>query len=155
MTEIRHRGEAANDLGQRIKAMLAPLEDVCRYREQRDSDTARFDVKPKGEAMPFRIDIAPGGINILCEAFSIHEMPLEQSDVAAAFVEAILAGRLRRVSHEAVNGKLIAEKTYVFAEDGRLIYRHRRKKGLPFVPRRKAITRRQRFAAYRTVRETA
>jgi hypothetical protein len=149
MAEIKHRGEAAFALGQRVKAMLAPLEDVCRYREQRDSDTARFDVRPRGAAMPFRIDIAPGGVNIDCEAFTVREMPLEQADVAAAFVEAILAGRLRRVRRLAIDDRLVAEKTYVFDAAGRLIYRHHRKKGMPFLPRRVVATVRERFTPYR------
>ncbi|MGL4240069.1 MAG: hypothetical protein ACRCTI_03050, partial [Beijerinckiaceae bacterium] len=102
-------GRKAFDLGQRVKAMLAPLEDVCRYREQRGDDFASFDVTPRDkQALPFRIVIAPGGVNIETALFSVRELPLSEARIAERFVTAIIAGRVRRVTRLAASGKMLA-----------------------------------------------
>jgi hypothetical protein len=143
-------GRMALDLGQRVRAMLTPLEDVCRYREQLGSDLAIYDVKPASKAaMPFSIAIAPGGVNIEAPAFAVRELPLTESAIAAAFVEALLAGRVRRVTGLAANGRPLTIKTFVFDAAGRPLYKHRSRTGLLAGFSRAASYRRERFAPYR------
>jgi hypothetical protein len=146
-----HLGRKAFDLGQRVKAMLSPLEDVCRYREQRGEDMASFDVTPRDtRATPFKIAIAPGGVNIDTPSFSIRELPLDEAGVAEAFVAAFLAGRMRRVTRLSASGKALAAKTYVFDAAGLPLYKHRRRAGLLAGLSPTAGCRRERFAAYRS-----
>ncbi len=143
-------GRKAFDLGQRVKAMLSPMEDVCRYREQRSDDAASFDVTPRGKrAMPFKIAIAPGGVNIETPLFRIHELPLDEARLAEAFVEAILAGRMRRVARLSTSGKVLAARTFVFDGAGLPFYKHRSRAGLLAGLSRASGYRRERFAPYR------
>lgn len=122
-----HRGEKAAAAGDRVKALLEPLEGVCRYRERRGDDTANFDVTPRQkEALPFSIAIAPGGINVDCAAFAVKELAVEEADVALALVEAILGGRVRQVRRTRASGALLAAKAFVFDAEGRLLFKHRR-----------------------------
>lgn len=126
-----HRGEKAAAAGDRVKALLEPLETVCRYRERRGDDTANFDVTPRDkQALPFSIAIAPGGINIDSAAFAIKELAVEEADVAVSLVEAVLAGRVRQVRRVQKDGSLLAAKAYVFDADGRLLFKHRRSTAL-------------------------
>ncbi len=122
-----HRGEKAAAAGDSVKALLEPLEGVCRYRERRSDDTANFDVTPRRQsALPFSIAIAPGGINVDCAAFAVKELAVEEAAIAIALVEAILAGRVRQVRRVRSGGALLAAKAYVFDADGRLLFKHRR-----------------------------
>lgn len=143
-----HRGERVVALGDRIKGMLAPLEGVCRYRERRGEDTASFEVTPKRkEALAFTLAAAPGGINLDCAAFAVKELAVEQADVAALMVEAILAGRVRVVRQIGRSGQPRAARAYVFDEGGALLFKHRRSGALAAFSR-VVRTERQRFAAY-------
>jgi hypothetical protein len=122
-----HRGEKAVAAGDRIKALLEPLETVCRYRERRGDDTASFDVTPRrADALAFSIAIAPGGINLDCVAFAIKELAVEEAAVAVSLVEAILAGRVRQVRRIKGSGAPLAVKAYVFDPEGRLLFKQRR-----------------------------
>ncbi len=122
-----HRGEKAAAAGDRIKALLEPLEPVCRYRERRGDDTASFDVTPKEkQALPFSIAIAPGGINLDCAAFAIKELAVEEAEIAVALVEAILSGRVRQVRRVKASGAALAAKAYVFDGAGKLLFKQRR-----------------------------
>jgi hypothetical protein len=124
-------GRQAFDLAERVKGMLSPLEDVCRYRERRSEDFAQFDVTPRDkQALPFRVAIAPGGVNIDTALFNLRELPLSEAAIVAGFVDAFLAGRLRRVTRLSTGGRLLASKTYVFDADGRVLYRHRSQAGM-------------------------
>jgi hypothetical protein len=144
-------GEKAFDLGQRIKAMLTPLEDVCRYREQRSHDAATFDVTPRNKAsMAFKIAIAPGGINIETPAFTVHELPLAEAGIAEAFVAALLMGRVRRVIRLNGAGKQLTAKTYLFDAAGLPLYKARSQSGLFSGLSRAARRERQIFAPYRS-----
>ncbi len=143
-----HRGEKAAAAGDRIKALLEPLEPVCRYRERRGDDTASFDVTPKEkQALPFAIAIAPGGINIDSAAFAIKELAVEEADIAVALVEAILAGRVRQVRRVKSGGAPLATKAYVFDGEGRLLFKHRRSTALAGLSRGDRIER-GRFRPY-------
>jgi hypothetical protein len=145
-----HLGRKAFDLGQRIKSMLSPLEDVCRYREQRSDDFAMFDVTPRErQAIPFRITIAPGGVNIDTRFFKLRELPLAEAKLAEQFVAAVLAGRIRRVTRLAASGKQLAAKTFVFDEAGLPLYKHRTQAGLLAGLSRAARRGRERFEPYR------
>lgn len=143
-------GRQAFELGQRIKAMLAPLEDVCRYREQRSQDFAQFDVTPRDrQALPFSLTVAPGGVNIKTGFFEIRELPLSEDRVAEALAEAILAGRVRRVVRLSAAGKALAAKTYLFDAVGLPLYRHRSRAGLLAGLSRTGGYGRERFAPYK------
>jgi uncharacterized protein YaaQ len=143
-------GEKAFALGQRVKAMLSPLEDVCRYREQRSEDFAAFDVTPRNKAaLPFTITIAPGGVNVGTPLFTVTELPVTEAAVAEAFVAAILGGRVRRVTRLAASGELLGAKTFVFDAGGQPMFKSRMRAGL-FAGLAKAARRgRDRFAPYR------
>jgi hypothetical protein len=147
-----HAGQQAVAAGDRVKAMLAPLEWVCRYREQRGDDSARFEVTPRNaHALPFSIAIAPGGINIDCGAFSIRELPLPEAGIALAIVEAILAGRVHQVRRLKANGAPRVVKTYIVGDKGELIFKNRRSAnvlGSFLASRGSETTERLRFAAY-------
>jgi hypothetical protein len=147
-----HAGQQAVAAGDRVKAMLTPLEFVCRYREQRGDDSARFEVTPRNaRALPFNIAIAPGGINIDCGAFSIRELPLPEAEIALAIVEAILAGRVRQARRLKGNGAPRVVKTYVIGNRGELIFKNRRSGGVLDglrLRRGPEATERFRFAAY-------
>lgn len=148
MAASANRGAMAAAAGQRIKALLSPLETVCRYREQRGDDYARFEVTPRArEALPFSVAVAPGGINIDSPALSIREFPLEDANVTIAIIEAILAGRVRRVVQRKANGSDRMSKTYVFGETGQLLFRFRRASGLTALSRPGGMTR-IRYAPY-------
>lgn len=149
MADIAHRGEAAFAVAQQVKAMLTPLENVCRYREQRDSETATYEVtRAPSNALPFRVDIAPGGINVVSEAFTIRDLPLEQDELALALVHALLAGRVHQVRLMGSKGAMLAEKTYVFGEAGELLYRHKRKAGFRLLSQRRAGFVRKAFSPF-------
>jgi hypothetical protein len=122
-----HRGRMAAEAGRRIKALLTPLEQVCRYREQLSEDMAIFEVRSAAAgALPFSIAIAPGGINVDCAAFAIRELPLEEADVAVNLAEAIIAGRVRQVRQLRGNGQVRSAKSYCFDATGKLIFRTRK-----------------------------
>jgi hypothetical protein len=143
-------GRKAFDLGRRVKAMLSPLEDVCRYREQHSEDFASFDVTPREKrALPFRIAVAPGGVNIETALFKVRELPLSEARIAEAFVAAFLAGRVRRVTRLSAGGKPLTAKTFVFDEAGRPLYKHRPRSGLLAGLTRAARRERVRFGPYR------
>jgi hypothetical protein len=143
-------GHLAADLGQRIKAMLSPYEDVCRYREQRNEDFSSFDVRPRNrQALPFTVAVAPGGVNIDTPVFSIREFPLTEARVAEQMVEAILLGHVHRVTRLSAAGKLLAAKAYLFGRDGLILFKHRSRAGLLAGLTRAARRERIRFAAYR------
>jgi hypothetical protein len=142
------RGRMAARLGDKVKILLRPLEEVCRYRERRSEDTAAFDVTPRRKAaLGFSIAIAPGGINIDTAAFSIKELAVEQADIALALVDAVLAGRLRQVRQMKAGGEPRVTKTYIFDEDGRLLFKNR-KSGALTAFARPTRTERIRFAPY-------
>jgi hypothetical protein len=143
-------GKLSFDFAQRVKAMLSPLEDVCRYREQRSEDFAAYDVKPgRKDALPFSLAIAPGGINLDTALFTIREFPVTEARVMEQMVEAMLEGRVRRVTRHSAGGKLLAAKVYLFDANGRLLYKHRRKAGALTGLTRTARWGRERFGAYR------
>ncbi len=134
---------------QRIKALLVPLENVCRYRESMGADSAEFHVTPRNKnAMPFSCVIAAGGINIDCAYLSIRELPIENADIAVSIVDSILSGRLRVVRQLDARGRLKAEKSYVFDGAGALIFKNRRMKGFNLMRLRASSTERLRFPAY-------
>jgi hypothetical protein len=150
-------GSAGADLGklsfgiaQRVKALLSPLEDVCRYREQRSEDFAAYDVKParKG-ALPFSIAIAPGGVNLDTPHFSIQEFPVTEAKAMEQMVEAIIEGRARRVTRLSAGGRLLAAKVFLFDPAGRMLYKNRRQAGVLAWLSRTARRERERFAPYR------
>ena len=148
LAEREHRGLQVVALGDRLKALLAPLEGVCRYRERRGDDTAAFDVTPRREdALAFAVAAAPGGINLDCAAFTVKELAIEQADVAASLAEAILAGRVRQVRRLGRNGSAMAAKAFVFDAEGRLIFKQRRSTAFAGLAGKGRIERR-RFAAY-------
>jgi hypothetical protein len=143
-------GRLAGDLGQRIKAMLSPLEDVCRYRERRSEDHAEFDVKPRNaSAIAFRVSVAAGGVNIETPYFTIHELPVAESPLAEAFVSAFLDGRVRRVLRLSAGGRLLGAKTFVFDGERKLLYKHRSQAGMLAMFTRTARHGRERFEGYR------
>ncbi len=145
-----HKGQVVVALGNRIKAMLVPLEDVCRYREQRGADSASFDVTPRDKAaLPFAISIAPGGIDVTCRVFEIRELSLDEAEVAVQIVAAVLSGQIRQVRQLKGNGAVRKKKTYVFDSVGQPIFKHRTAGVLPFLAGRVARTERVRFAPYR------
>ena len=141
-------GRMAARLGDKVKALLQPLEEVCRYRERRSEDTANFDVTPRRKAaLGFSIAIAPGGINIDTTAFSIKELAVEQADIALALIDAVLAGRLRQVRQIKAGGAPRVTKTYIFDESGRLLFKNRKSEAFTAFTR-PARTERIRFAPY-------
>jgi hypothetical protein len=143
-------GKMAFDLAQRVMAMLSPLTDVCRFREQRNEDFAAFDVTPRNKkALPFKIVIAPGGANIDTPHFAIREFPVTDAKVVEQLVEAFVEGRVRRVTRISAGGKLLASKTYVFDGDGRILFKNRIQAGVLAGLTRTARRGRERFAAYR------
>jgi hypothetical protein len=150
-------GSAGPDLGklsfaiaQRVKAILSPLEDVCRYREQRSEDFAAYDVKPgRPGALSFSIAIAPGGVNLDTPHFSIREFPVTEARVVEDMIEAIVEGRVRRVTRLSAGGKLLAAKIYLFDAGGRTLFKHRRQAGALAGLTRTARRGRERFPAYR------
>jgi hypothetical protein len=143
-------GKLAFELAQRVKAMLAPLEDVCRYREQRSEDFAAYDVKPaRKDALAFSMAIAPGGANLDTPLFAIREFPVTEAKVMAAMVEAILEGRVRRVTRLSASGRTLAAKVFIFDSSGRVLYKHRRQAGVLSGFSRTARRGRERFPAYR------
>jgi hypothetical protein len=143
-------GRMAIALADHVKAMLVPLEDVCRYREQRNEDFAAFTVTPRNkQALAFSIAIAPGGANIETQYFKIREFPVTDADVVEKMVEAFLLGRVRRVTRVSAGGKLLAGKTYVFDSEGRILFKHRKQMGVLAGLMRTARRERVRFEAYR------
>jgi hypothetical protein len=143
-------GRMAIALADRVKAMLTPLEDVCRYREQRSEDFASFDVTPRNkQALPFKIAIAPGGANIETPHFKIREFPVTDADVPAQMIEAFLLGRVRRVTRLSASGKLLASKTYVFGADGAILFKNKSQMGVVAGFMRTARRGRERLQAYR------
>jgi hypothetical protein len=143
-------GKMAIELGQRVMAMLSPLTDVCRFREQRNEDFSAFDVTPRNKrALPFKIAIAPGGANIDTAYFSIREFPVTDAKVVEQMVEAFLEGRVTRVTRLSAGGKLLAGKTYVFDGEGRILFKHRSQAGVLAGFTRTARRGRERFQAYR------
>ena len=145
-----HRGQHVAAAGDRVKAMLVPLADVCRYREQRGDDVANFDVRPRSTAaLAFTISIAPGGINLQCSAFSINELPLDKVEVAIEIVAAILSGRIRQVRQLKSNGGARAMKTYVFNAGGHLVFKSRKSRGIALFTGRAVRSERVRFTGYR------
>jgi hypothetical protein len=143
-------GEKAFALGQRVKAMLSPLEDVCRYREQRSDEFAAFDVTPRNKAaLAFKITVAPGGVNIETPLFTVTELPITEGAVAEAFVAALLAGRVRRVTRAGPSGKLLGAKTFVYDAAGRPLFKSRMRTGLLAGFAKTAHRGRDRFAPYR------
>jgi hypothetical protein len=145
-----HKGLQVAAAGDRIKVLLVPLADVCRYREQRGDDVAIFDVRPReAAALAFVISMAPGGINIESSAFSIKELSLDEAGVAIQIVAAVLAGRLRQVRQIKHNGRTRAMKTYVFDAEGQLVFKNRKSGGMLFLAGRAVRSERVRFAAYR------
>jgi hypothetical protein len=144
-------GRMAVALADRVKDMLVPLEDVCRYREQRNEDFASFDVTPRNkQALPFRIAIAPGGANLETAHFKIREFPVDEAEVMAQMIEAILVGRIRRVARLSAAGKPQSAKTYVFGRDGRILFKNKVQFGVLASLVRTARRERTRFQAYRT-----
>jgi hypothetical protein len=147
--QFEHQGLRVVALGDRIKALLEPLEAVCRYREQRGDDSASFDVTPRAkEALAFKISIAPGGIDLECPAFAIRELALDDTEIAVAIATAILNGRVRQVLQLKRSGAAGRVKTYVFDAEGRLVYKNRKSRMLPFLMQRPAAMARVRFSAY-------
>jgi hypothetical protein len=146
-----HFGEMAADLAARVKAMLVPLEDCCRYREQRSEDLASFDVTPRDkQALAFRTAIAPGGVNIETALFTIVELPLTEAALATEIFDAVLAGRVRRVQRLSRGGRLIATKTYVFGGAGHPLYKRRVQAGVLAGFLRPGTSVRERFRPYRS-----
>jgi hypothetical protein len=146
---FEHQGLRVVALGDRIKALLEPLEGVCRYREQRGDDSASFDVTPRNkEALAFKIAFAPGGIDLACAAFAIRELALDESETAMAIVAAILGGRVRQVRELKQGGAVRRMKTFVFDDANRLIYKNRKSRMMPFLAGRPERVVRVRFAAY-------
>jgi hypothetical protein len=147
---FNHMGKQVFNLGERIKAILTPLEMVCRYREQRNDDMAQFTVTPRNKAaLAFSIAAAPGGINLNSAVMAIHELPLTEAAIAVALVEAIVAGRVSQVRRIRANGQARVTKVYFIDESGKLIFKQRKSSGwLPLTPRA-VRTERVRFADYR------
>jgi hypothetical protein len=144
-----HVGRMAANTGQRVKAVLTPLEDVCGYREQVGEDTAIYTAKPREQgALPFSISIAPGGINIETSVFMIKELPIDQADFAVAMVEAIVNGRVRLVRRVSASGKTISAKAFVFGLDNRPLYKQRRSTALAGLKGRGARHERVRIDPY-------
>jgi hypothetical protein len=144
-------GRKSAELADRVKAMLAPLEDVCRYREQRSADVAQFDATPRNKAsLRFSIVIAPGGVNIDTAVFSIRELPITEAGLVVSFVEALLAGRVRRVARLSASGKTLASRTVVLDAAGRPLYRNRKRAGMLAGLSRAASYSRERFQPYRS-----
>jgi hypothetical protein len=134
---------------QRIKALLVPLENVCRYRESMGADSAEFHVTPRNRnAVGFSCAVAAGGINFECAHLAIREIPIDNVDFAVSVVAAILAGRLRVVRQLDAKGRLKAEKSYIFDVDGCLLFKNRRIQGFNLMKRRASATERLRFPAY-------
>jgi hypothetical protein len=147
-----HRGQHVSFAGDRIKVMLVPLADVCRYREQRGDDVAIFDVRPRRtSALAFTISIAPGGINLESSAFSIKELPLDKAGVAIEIVAAILSGRIRQVRQLKGNGEARAMKTYVFNTGGQLVFKSRKSSVISVFGGRAVRSERVRFTEYRVL----
>jgi hypothetical protein len=145
-----HLGHMAVSAGQRVKAILSPLEDVCGYREQVGDDNAIYTAKPRDrEALPFDISIAPGGINIETSAFMIKEMPVDQADFAIAIIEAVVQGRVRLVRRVSASGKTLSAKAFVFGADNRPLYKQRRSKTFASLMGRGARHERVRIKPYR------
>jgi hypothetical protein len=143
-----NRGLKAVAAGDAIKALLVPLEPVCRYREKRGDDTASFEVKPgKKTALPFSVSIAPGGINLESEILTIKEMPIEEFEIITGIVDSILAGRVRLVRQLKTSGKVRMAKAYVFDKAGCLVFKNR-KSGAFAGWSRPARTERVRFSPY-------
>jgi hypothetical protein len=143
-------GRMASELADRVKAMLQPLEDVCRYREQRNEDYASYEVTPRNkQALAFSIAVAAGGANVETAHFKIREFPVADADVVIQMVEAFLLGRVRRVTRLSAGGKLLAGKTYVFGRDGGILFKHRKQMGVLAGFMRTARRERVRFGAYR------
>lgn len=150
MADEPRYGELAADLSHRIKALLSPLEDVCRYREQRSDDFASFDVTPRNrQALPFKMAIAPGGVNVETPFFSIREFPVTDARVVEQMAEAFLDGRVRRVTRFSASGKVLASKTFVFSEDGLILFKHGSRAGLLAGLTRAARRGREQFQPYR------
>ena len=148
--DFAHVGKQVSRLGERVKAILAPLEEVCRYREQRSDDMAQFTVTPRNKAaLAFHIAVAPGGINLDCEVASIHELPLTEAEIAIALVEAILAGRVAQVRQIRANGQPRVTKVYFIDGTGRMIFKQRKSSGWLALTPRAVRTVRLRFADYR------
>jgi hypothetical protein len=148
-SQFQHQGLRVVALGDRIKALLVPLEGVCRYREQRGDDSAIFDVTPRNkEALAFKISLAPGGIDLECPAFAIKELALDETEAAVAIAAAILGGRVRQVRELKRTGAVRRMKTFVFDDANRLIYKNRKSRLLPFLAGRPEKILRVRFAAY-------
>jgi hypothetical protein len=148
MINPEHRGLKAVAAGDAIKALLMPLEPVCRYREKRGDDTASFEVRPGNrQALPFSVSIAPGGINLESEVLTIKEIAIEQFEIVTGIVDSILAGRVRQVRQLKANGSVRVTKAYVFDQDGRLVFKNRKSAALAGLSRT-AKTERVRFSAY-------
>ncbi len=144
-----HQGQRVVALGDRIKALLVPLEGRCRYREQRGDDSAIFDVTPRDpQALAFKISLAPGGIDLECPAFAIKELSLDEADIAIAIARAILDGQVRQVRELKGSGAVRRMKTFVFDDRGQLIYKNRKSRMLPFLSGKPAGIVRVRFTAY-------
>ncbi len=144
-------GRMAFEIAERVKSLLVPLEDVCRYREQRREDFASFDAKPREkEAIAFSVAIAPGGVNIVTPFFTLRELPVTEGDTIIAIVQALLDGRVRRVSRLSSSGKALTAKTYLRERGGRMIFRHRMAGGLMAGWTPTASRSRERFRPYRT-----
>jgi hypothetical protein len=153
MAEIRPGadfGRMASDIAHRVKALLSPLEDVCRYREQRNDDFASFDVKPRDpQAIAFSVAIAAGGVNIVTPHFKLRELPVTEDGTIIAIVEALLDGRVRRVARLSASGKALAAKTYLRDANGLLLFRNRITGGVLAGWTPTASRRRERFKPYR------
>jgi hypothetical protein len=146
----QHIGRLAAEAGQRVKALLTPLEPVCRYGERLGDDTAYFEVRPRAaEALPFTIAIAPGGINIDSTLLTMKELPIEQAEIAIGVVEAILAGRVRAVSLATAGGRIVSRRITVVDADGRPLLRQTKKK-FHWGGRRGLVFSRRRAAPYAT-----
>jgi hypothetical protein len=144
-------GRLSFEAAQRIKAMLSPLEDVCRYREQRSDDVAQYDVKPRNKkALSFNIAIAPGGINLESSLATIRELPVSQAGIAYALVEAIVHGRVHFIRRLKANGQARVTKVYFFDAEGRMIFRQRKSSGWLVLASAAVKTERLRFAPYRS-----
>jgi hypothetical protein len=145
-----HTGRKAAEVGRRVKAILAPLEDVCGYREQLGDDTAIYTAKPRDPAaLPFSVSIAPGGINIDTTAFAVREMPIEQADMAVAMIDAVVSGRVRLVRRISRAGKTLAAKAFVFDRSGLLLFKQRRSTAFASLQARGASHERGRIKPYR------
>jgi hypothetical protein len=143
-------GRMALALADRVKDLLVPLEDVCRYREQRNEDFAAFEATPRNkQALVFKVAIAPGGVNLETAHFKIREFPVTESNVMAGMIEAILQGRVRQITRESASGKALAAKTYVFSDTGAILFKHKSQFGILAGLTRTARRKRTRFQGYR------